>query len=59
MTWAEDRGERLAKAAIKQLCEWACAYVDNETAIPETPDAELSDAQKGALQLIALAKEMK
>lgn len=59
MTWAEDRGERLARASLKQLCEWASAYVDNETCIPETPDSELSDAQKGALQLIAFAKEMR
>ncbi len=42
------------KAAIKQLIEWAEAYVENETGIPETPRGNLTDAEKGALLLIDL-----
>lgn len=44
-------------AAIRQLVEWAEAYVENETGIPETPRAKLTDAEKGALLLIDLWKE--
>ena len=42
------------KAAIAQLFEWARAYVENETTIPETHRSELTDAEKGALLLMDL-----
>lgn len=40
--------------AMKQMATWAKAWVCNETGIPETPDAQLTDAEKGALLLIEL-----
>lgn len=45
---------QFSQPALKQLAEWAQSYVQNETGIPETPDAQLTDAQKGALLLMEL-----
>lgn len=36
-----------------QLAEWARAYVDNETGIPETPAEKLSLAERNGLALLA------
>lgn len=42
------------KEAINQLFQWAENWVENESAIPETPAEKLTDAEKGALLLIDL-----
>lgn len=53
-----SRGERLNKDALKQMADWARAWVENETAIPETPDERLSDQEKGALMLMNLIESL-
>lgn len=45
---------RYSTPAMRQLADWARAYVQNETGIPETPDSKLTDAEKGALLLMEL-----
>ena len=52
------KSERYLNQALKQLAEWAEAYVQNETCIPEAPDSALSDAEKGALMLIEMARNI-
>lgn len=44
-------------AAVRKLVDWAEAYVENETVIPETPRDQLTDSEKGALMLIDLVRE--
>lgn len=36
-----------------QVAEWARAYVENETGIPEMPEARLSLGQRNGLALLA------
>lgn len=48
---------RYSLPAIKQLADWARAWVENETCIPETPDERLTDEEKGALLLLELIGE--
>lgn len=40
--------------AINQIKEWAAAYVENETCIPETPSERLSPAERNALEILGL-----
>ena len=47
-----DKPDRYRNAAMSQLLAWARAYVDNETVIPECPDATLTDTEKLALCLM-------
>ena len=49
-----DLGEQEAKAAMRQVADWARAWVENETCIQETPRKELRDEEKAALVLINL-----
>lgn len=39
-------------AACDQIAEWAVAYVDSETCIPEMPSAKLSEAERHALLIL-------
>ena len=40
--------------AIIQIKEWASAYVQNETCIPETPSERLSPVERNALEILGL-----
>lgn len=40
--------------AIIQIKEWAAAYVQNETCIPETPAERLSQTERNALEILGL-----
>lgn len=51
-------GEHLMKNGMRKLAEWAEAYVDNETGIPETPVSDLKDDEKAALLLINLIRNI-
>lgn len=44
---------------LLQVAEWADAYVQNETTIPETSSSDLSDEKKSALLLIELLLKVK
>lgn len=46
------------KNGMRKLAEWAEAYVDNETGIPETPVSDLKDDEKAALLLINLIRNI-
>lgn len=51
--------ERLFNNGIKQLADWARAWVDNETMIDEAPDDALTDEEKAALLLLHMIEKMK
>lgn len=38
--------------AYQQIAEWAMAYVEGETVIPEVPVNKLSDAERNALLIL-------
>ncbi len=48
------RGEYLFEKGMRQVAEWASAYVENETTIAETHATDLTDEEKAALLLIHL-----
>lgn len=48
----------MLKLGMKQLGEWAEAYVENETCIHEIPDEGLTDQQKAGLMLIELVRTL-
>lgn len=55
----EGKQKRFLLEGLQQLAEWAEAYVDNETGIPETRDEQLSTKEKMGLMLIGMIKDIK
>ena len=49
-------GVRLGEAALEQVLEWALAWVENETTLPETPQDALTPKQLAGLTLLQLWK---
>lgn len=54
-----ELGEQEAKAAMRQMADWARAWVQNETCIEETPRDQLRDEEKAALVLINLFMQIR
>jgi hypothetical protein len=52
-----NTGDELANAGLAQILEWARAWVENETVIPETPHDKLSDKEKAGLALLSAAEK--
>lgn len=50
--------KQLLPPAIFQVFEWARAWVDNETCIPETPHKNLTEMEQGALALMDLIEKV-
>ncbi len=51
--------DQALEAGIRQLVDWARAWVENETCILETPSSNLEDAEKAALVLMALVEKQR
>ena len=46
------KAEGISLIGIMQMAEWANAYIENETGLPECPDEKLTAAEVAGLALI-------
>lgn len=47
-----EKHELMVQMGLWQLADWARAYVQSETVIPETPSGQLSPGEVAALALM-------